>query len=571
MSALGAEVVWTRLLSLMLGATTYTFSIILAVFLAGMGAGSAAGARLRGLNPRVVMGWCQILTAAGVAWAAFTLAYSLPYWPIDPLLSTNAWFTFQIDLMRCLWTVFPAAWLWGASFTLALKAAARPGEDAGKLAGGIYAANTVGAIAGALGFSLVFIPRIGTADSERLLIALSALAGVVLLVPRGPLGRPSSWRTAWLRTAQVAAAIACVGVLAAHVGDIPWTALAYGRRMITTTSPGKLLYRGEGMNGSVVISQLDGGQVYFHVSGKVEASTEPFDMRLQRMLGHLPALVYSGAQPGPRSVLIVGFGAGVTAGTFVVHPEVQRIVVCEIEKLIPRAATRYFSHENHNVLNDPRTQVHFDDARHFILTTPEKFDIITSDPIHPWVKGTATLYSKEYFEMVKRHLNPGGVVTQWVPLYESDPATVQSEIATFFDVFPGGTVWANNNGAQGYDVVLLGQAGETHIDVDAMNARLNRTDQAPVLQSLQEAGLSSAIDLLANYDGNAEDLKPWLRDAAINRDMSLRLQYLAGIGVNFNNAPLIGSDIRRYRRFPQSLFTGSLEHLVQLRTMIDER
>jgi spermidine synthase len=148
---------------------------------------------------------------------------------------------------------------------------------------------------------------------------------------------------------------------------------------------------------------------------------------------------------------------------------------------------------------------------------------------------------------------------------------VQSEIATFFDVFPGGTVWANNNGGQGYDVVLLGQAGETHIDVDAMNARLNRPDQAPVLQSLQEAGLSSAIDLLANYDGNAEDLKPWLRDAAINRDMSLRLQYLAGIGVNFNNAPLIGSDIRRYRRFPQSLFSGSLDHLLQLQTAIDER
>jgi spermidine synthase len=290
-------------------------------------------------------------------------------------------------------------------------------------------------------------------------------------------------------------------------------------------------------------------------------------MRLQRMLGHLPALIH----PGPRSVLIVGFGAGVTAGTFVVHPEIQRIVICEIEKLIPPAATRFFARENHNVLNDPRTQVYFDDARHFVLTTPEKFDIITSDPIHPWVKGTAALYSKEYFETVKQHLNPGGVVTQWVPLYESSPETVQSELATFFDVFPGGTVWANNNGGQGYDVVLLGQAGDTRIDVDQMDARLNRPDQAPVLQSLQEAGLQSAIDLLANYYGSAGDLRPWLRDAAINRDMSLRLQYLAGMGVNFNNAPLIGSDIRRYRRFPRTLFTGSLERLSQLRTAIDER
>ena len=88
-------------------------------------------------------------------------------------------------------------------------------------------------------------------------------------------------------------------------------------------------------------------------------------------------------------------------------------------------------------------------------TTPEKFDIITSDPIHPWVKGAATLYSKEYFEIAKQHLNPGGVLTQWVPLYESDLDTVKSEIATFFEVFPNATIWANNVDGQGYDVVLL--------------------------------------------------------------------------------------------------------------------
>ena len=150
----------------------------------------------------------------------------------------------------------------------------------------------------------------------------------------------------------------------------------------------------------------------FHVSGKVEASSEPQDMRLQRMLGHIPALLH----PKPRSVLVVGCGAGVTAGSFVLYPEVERIVICEIEPLIPPIAADYFGPENYNVLDDPRVEVVYDDARHYILTTNEKFDIITSDPIHPWVKGSATLYSKEYFEMCRRHLNPGGVITQWVPL-----------------------------------------------------------------------------------------------------------------------------------------------------------
>ena len=199
------------------------------------------------------------------------------------------------------------------------------------------------------------------------------------------------------------------------------------------------LYVGEGMNSSIAVSDLASGIRHFHVSGKVEASTEPQDMRLQRMLGHIPALVH----PSPRSVLVVGFGAGVTAGSFIPYPELQRIVICEIEPLIPEHVAPYFGEENYHVLHDPRVQVFYDDARHFVLTTPEKFDIITSDPIHPWVKGAATLYTKEYFELVKRHLNPGGVVTQWVPLYESNPDVVKSEIATFFDAFPHGTIWAN--------------------------------------------------------------------------------------------------------------------------------
>ena len=148
------------------------------------------------------------------------------------------------------------------------------------------------------------------------------------------------------------------------------------------------------------------------------------------------------------------------------------------------------------------------------------------------MKGAATLYSKEYFEECKRHLKPGGVITQWVPLYESDPDTVKSEIATFFDVFPNGTIWANDNNGQGYDVVLLGQVEPTKIDVDALQARLDRPDYAKVRASLQQVGFPSALSLLDTYLGRASDLKPWLAGAQINRDIDLRLQYLAGMGVN---------------------------------------
>jgi len=555
-TALGAEVIWTRLLGLMLGATVYTFSIILAVFLVGIAVGSAGGSMaVRGArNPKALLGWSQMLLAGAVAWTAYQLSTSLPYWPVNPLLSTSPWYTFQIDIVRCLWALLPAALLWGASFPLALAAAASEEGDPGRLVGGIYAANTGGAIVGALCASMILVPWIGTGSSQAVLIAALGASGLLMLVP---LLRPFRLTSA-LATG---AAAVIILLLMQSVSPAPGMLIAYGRRMMTSMGRSEVLYTGEGINSSIAITKWDDGAVQFHVSGKVEASTESYDMRLQRMLGHLPALVHK----EPKSVLIVGFGAGVTAGSFVVHPEVKRIVICEMEPLIPPTATKYFGSQNYFVVNDPRTRVIYDDARHFVLTTTEKFDIITSDPIHPWVKGSATLYSKEYFELVKQHLNPGGVITQWVPLYESDPETVKSEIATFFDAFPNGTIWGNDISGGGYDLVLMGQVDAARIDADAMQARLERPEGMRVAESLREVGFGSAVQLLATYAGQEPDLRPWLAGAEINRDGNLRLQYMAGLALNVSREGAIYSEMLTYRKFPENLFAGSDERRRALR------
>jgi spermidine synthase len=563
--ALGAEVIWTRLLSLMLGATVYTFSIILAVFLIGLGIGSGLGSLLArtAVRPRLALGSCQALLVAAIAWAAYVLACSLPYWPIDPTLSTSPWFTFQLDLLRCAWAILPAAGLWGASFPLALAAVATPGQDAGRLVGGVYAANTVGAILGAVAFSLVFIPWIGTLQSQRLLVALAAGGAVLLFVTLAFPARAAARAEDELRppTFRITGAVLAVvtlwsaSALAGRLIAIPGGVVAYGRSLAAKRFQPDILYLGEGMNASIAVSQSDGGVRNFHVSGKIEASTEPQDMRLQRMLGHMSALL----NRKPRSVLVVGCGAGVTAGSFVLHPDVERIVICEIEPLIPQVVAQYFGRENYDVVHDRRVQVVYDDARHFILTTREKFDVITSDPIHPWVKGAATLYTREYFELCKQRLNPGGVVTQWVPLYESSLDVVKSEIATFCEAFPSGTVWSNDIGGEGYDVVLLGQAGPMRIDVDGLQQRLDRPDHSAVVQSLKDVGFGSAVDLLATYAGQGSDLQPWLKGAEINRDRNLRLQYLAGMGINAGNSGSIYADMLRYRKYPEALFTAANE------------
>ena len=483
-SALGAEVIWTRLLGLLLGSTVYVFSLILAVFLIGLGIGSLAGSvMLRSISrPRIALGCCQMALAAAVAWCAWILADSLPYWPINPYLTTSAWYTFQLDLLRCLWAILPAALLWGASFPFALAASARGGDPA-RVVAHVYAANTAGAILGALAFSIILIPAIGTRHSESVLIAICIASALVILVPQ------ASRSTSLIGTALTAAAFCCAVFLAVLVPGVPGELIAYGRNMVVNRGQFEVLSTAEGINSSIAITRWNAdNSIQFHVSGKVEASSNPADMRMQRMLGHLPALVNG----QPRSVLIVGFGAGVTAGSFIVHPSVQRIVICEMEPMIPKTSSKYFRAEEHAVLDDPRTHVIYDDARHYVLTTPEKFDVITSDPIHPFVKGSAMLYSQEYFAMEKSHLNPGGLVTQWVPLYESDLDSVKSEIATFFKVFPDGAIFANERDGGAYDLVMLGSNGPLRINLDTLEALMVQPAYQPCRAIAERSGAQFA-------------------------------------------------------------------------------
>ncbi len=565
-SALAGEVIWTRLLALLFGATVYTFSMILAVFLIGLGIGSSVGSAMsKTVNARTAFGWCQLLIVAAIGWTAHELSVSLPYWPINPSLSPSIWLNFKLDLVRALWAVLPAAILWGASFPLALAAVAAKGRDAGRLVGGVYAANTLGAVAGALTASLLLIAWIGSQRAQQAMMLVATLAALLALVPA------VVDRTRQAGGARSAEALALSGALIVtvflvrSVPPVPGLLVAHGRFAATLLGQaGDIIYVGEGLQSSVAVSRLPNGKIGYHNAGKIQASSAPEDMRLQRMLGHFTTLVPT----RPSSVLVIGCGAGVTAGAVSINPMVDRVTIAEIEPLVPRVVSVYFGAQNYDVVRNPKVHIHIDDARHYLLTTKEKFDAITSDPLDPWVKGAATLYTKEFFETARDHLNPGGVVTLFVQLYDSSPAAVKSEIATFFEVFPNGIIAGNTFRGVGYDTVLLGQVEPTRIDLDAMEDRLSRPEYATVAQSLREIGLTSAVDLFGTYAGRASDLKEWLRDASINRDRNLRLQYLAGLGLNMNESDTVYAEILKYRRFPQGLFTGSEPRMRAIRERI---
>jgi spermidine synthase len=555
MTALGAEVIWTRILSLLFGATVYTFALILAVFLLGLGIGSSIGSGMTGriARPRLALGWCQMLLCAAIAWTAYMLTESLPYWPINPSITTSPWYNFQLDLVRCLWAVLPAAILWGASFPLALASVAKGGTDPARLVGGVYAANTLGAIIGSLTASLLLVAWVGSQRAQQILVVVSAISALLMIESASAETEGKKGKMQFGSTLLLAAAMGGAVLLARTIHEVPGVLIAYGRYAATRLNDSEIIYKGEGWNASVAVSRQPNGVLNYHNAGKVQASSEPQDMRLQRMLGHLTTLI----PKNPASVLVIGCGAGVTAGAVSVDPNVKKLTIAEIEPLVPKVVSKYFSEHNFAVVDNPKTTVKYDDARHFLLTTKEKFDAITSDPLDPWVKGAAMLYTREFFDTVKEHLNPGGAVTLFVQLYESNTEAVKSEIATFLEAFPGGVVWGNTNNGAGYDLVLLGQAEPTRIDVEQVQQHLSDPEMSPVVRSLGEIGMYSAIDLFSNYAGTRTDLAPWLADASINRDRNLRLQYLAGMGFNLYQSEAIYADMLRYSKYPDDLFVGS--------------
>ncbi len=547
--ALGSEAIWTRTLGLLFGASVYTLSIIVAVFLTGLGIGTGIGSLLcRSLaRPRLALGCCQLLAAAAIAWTAYSISASLPYWPIDPSISSNIWFNFELDLARAFWALLPPTILWGASFPLALAAAGSRPHESSKLFAGIYAANTLGAIVGALGASLILVAWIGSQRTEQALIALSVIAGAILL--------PRRW--------VVLAVLGCLSIYG--VPPVSKLLIAYGRYAATWAGKSDIIYAREGINSSVAVASFPNGLLTFHVAGKVQASNVPRDMRLQRMLGHLTSLVPA----KPRSVLVIGCGAGITAGAVSIDPRVERETIVEIEPLVPRAAAEYFSEPNFDVVHNPKVQVRIEDGRHYLLTTRERFDGITVDPLDPWVKGAANLYTSEFYEVMKQHLNPGGVVTMYIQLFETNQDAVKSSVATFFEVFPNATIWGNPYQGQGHDMVLLGQVEPLKIDLDDMEQRVGyRGGDSKMAQSLAEVGMNSPVDLFATYAGRASDLKPWLTGAAINRDRNLRMQYLAGIGLNADDSAAIYAGMLAYRRFPEDLFFSAEGRVDSLREAI---
>ena len=255
--ALAAQAIWTRLLALQFGATTYTFSIILAVFLVGVAVGSWIGSVLSGVlrTPRVALGWCQMLLVGATAWTGYRLTHSLSYWSSSA--EWDIWFTFLIDSWRASVAMFPATVLWGASVPLALSALATSEREAGRLTGSVYAANTLGGAFGAVGGSVVLIGWLGSRHAQLVVMGGALLAGFLILSRAFPPLVMKPPRVRWSGMLLLLGSCAWTAVLAGTIAPVPGLLVAHGRHAASYASQGlDFLYVCEGLHSSVAVSRL---------------------------------------------------------------------------------------------------------------------------------------------------------------------------------------------------------------------------------------------------------------------------------------------------------------------------
>jgi spermidine synthase len=459
------EIAWTRVIILAIGSSTYAFTIILAVFLLGIGIGSALVARRSGTAPlgaAATAALAQGITAIGavllIAFLNRLPAYVISVFHIQGLGASGRLLHMALAVVAF---VLPPAIGMGMTFPLLTDlVAAREGGGRAADVGRAYALNTAGSILGAVLTGFVLLTLLGSDRTLRLGIVINAVAalGLALLTARGVREGSQDHRRfrVPLMTGTVLATIALAGALllprwSTEVMDV--APAIYGRDLRTVEDANRFLnhmgsrqlaFR-EGLNATVSVWESQEGRA-LGINGKIDAS-DYGDMDTQLLLGLTPAA----ARPGATSAFVIGFGSGTTAGTLARLPGMRRVRVAEIEPAV-LAMGNLFRHVNGNALAQRTVSAVVDDARSALQLEPERFDIIASEPSNPWVAGVATLYTPEFLRQAKARLNPGGVFSQWVQLYQLPIPVVASIVANVRSVFPHVEVWM----ASPHDILLLG-------------------------------------------------------------------------------------------------------------------
>lgn len=512
------EIAWTRVLTLVLGPTIYAFAATLAAVILGAAIGSGLGAVLVARSQRVE-GWL-VLTLTGAA-AAASLTSSIAGGAVPLMVArqvASGSLTFdQMLLQGLLLTaalILPTTICLGATFPLALRLADDPQRSAERRFSALYALNTIGAVLGSLAAGFILIPLVGLQYTMLVVTACLVVAALAVIL-RSELSRAERMRG-------LAASVVTALLV---VFSPPWdrALLASGVYLYAPFVPkdldletqlkaGTLLYYREGAASTVSVKRLT-GTTTLAVDGKTDASNRG-DMLTQKLIAHLPLLLHD----NPRTVAIVGLGSGVTLGSALRHP-IFRADVIELSPQVVEAS-RYFLEENQRALQDPRTRLIVGDGRSHLLLSNQRYDVIVSEPSNPWIAGVSALFSREFFQTVREHLEPGGIVCQWANTYNISDADLRAIVATFRSVFPDATAWL----VGGDDLLLLA----SNASVTPRFGNVERHWARPgVAADLALVGALEPFAIWSLYVGGSEELSPYSAASSILTDDRMSLEFSA--------------------------------------------
>ena len=514
-TSLALEVLWTRILVFYLGSSVYAYSLMLLLFLLGVGLGSLVLApwadRLR--RPLLVLAGLE--AALGV-WALLQVGL---FQSLNGLLAAIAGATALsgfsgvviIQLLALVPILVPPTVLMGMSFPLAVRALYRSDHRLGTDVGQVYGANTVGSVVGSLGAGFVAIPLLGTQNSLVVVGVLNAALAAILVATRPAV--PALWR--WASVTLPLALLASLMVLAPD-------RVILSAGLFAADRPGDLLYFHEDASASVTIRRQhteSSSYLLLELNGVNVAGTSPNLYAVQKMQGHLPLLLAD----DPREVVHIGFGSGGTAHAVSRHP-VDSILIVEISPAVLAASDHYFGDINHGVLHDPRVSVEINDGRNFLLASPRLFDAVLSDSIHPRYSGNGSLYTVEYFRLLRQRLRPGGVASMWLPTYSLTPSNFRMVVKAFSEVFPNTTVWYEPSALNSFTIVT------GRLDDEPWNAeQLRRSfDDPRIAGELADIGIHGPADVLACYLVGGDELRQWLRDTPPHSDDLPAVEYESG-------------------------------------------
>ena len=519
LTVIGLQVAWFRIFRIYMTNTSYTFSLIASMVILGLFAGSryfsAKGEKRVNISTMINL---LLLTAAAIL-LGFGILMKLPELIMFPLAGDqDAYFLriIVIPAISALLVIIPVTFLSGYAFPLACSLYSASYRDISSSIGRILLFNTAGSIIGPLITAFLLIPLRGAGLSVVFFI-IPLLVAVFLLTVKPQVHQRAG--VLKLISGVGASMLLLIFIFSPKAKILPPSFTRFDREIIE--------YR-ETVEGTWVVGREPGGKgaalsTYVNNSAVIGSSYDA--IKVVKMVGHLP--FYTGLEC--KNVLVVGFGIGVTTSAIASHPEVESISCIELVAGLKDAA-HYYSGLNNNIQNDPRLKVIPGDGRHYLQTTANKYDLISSDPTHP-ILGSGSLYTKEYFELCREKLNPGGMVSQYLPLHKLLPDDFLGIIKTFHSVFPSATVWLGQSHA-----VLLGSNGPLKVDFGQWSEKIAESVRDPYFYNnpyhlaaclvLDSAGIAQFPEHIRINTDNRPLTEFFRLSSFENGNMVLNLNYL---------------------------------------------